>query len=213
VAAHADELARTPALVIDVRGNGGGSDFVYAPVLPYVYTRPIWRIGVDLRVSADNARLRREVAELIAPNAPEAARVLREESERLAVATVPYLRREPPVEIVRLPAVLPNPARVAVLIDRAGSAAENFLLDVRQSWKVTLLGQESSAGVADYGEMMGMEAPSRRFRLAWATTRSLRLPNDPVDPDGITPDVRIPAEVADPVAYAADWLRAQAPHR
>jgi hypothetical protein len=37
-------------------------------------------------------------------------------------------------------------------------------------------------------------------------TRSLRLPHDPVDPDGIAPDVLIPAETDDPVAWAAAWL-------
>ncbi len=205
--ANAGKLASTPYLIIDVRGNGGGSDFVYNPVLPYLYTRPIWQIGVEVRVSPDNMRLRSEVAERIASASPEAAQTLRSESERMRTATTSFIRRDPPVDVIRLAGSLPNPARVAVLIDRAGSSAENFIMDARQSRKVVLMGQESSAGVIDFGEMMGMTAPSGRFELHWATTRSLRLPNDPVDPDGITPDVRIPGDSDDPVAFAAEWLR------
>lgn len=79
-------------------------------------------------------------------------------------------------------------------------------MDARQSRKVVLMGQENSAGVIDYGQMMGMPAPSGRFELRWATTRSLRLPGDPVDPHGIAPDILIPMNVDDPVLYAAKQL-------
>jgi hypothetical protein len=207
VAANAEVLAKTPQLVIDVRGNGGGSDFVYEPLLRLVYTRPVYRIGVELRVSADNAKLRTAIADLVAAESPVAARVLRESGERIAAATTPFVPGVPhPFEIVRLDEVRENPSRVAVLIDRAASSAENFLLDARQSRKVTLMGQENSAGVIDYGEMVGTAAPSGRFELHWATSRSLRLPLDPVDPDGLAPDVRIPSDVDDPVAWAARWL-------
>ena len=207
IEARSAELATTPQLIIDLRGNTGGSDFVYDPVLPLLYTRPIWRIGVEVRVSADNARLRREEGERLAAVSPEASRTLIEESDRMAGAAAAFIRREPPVEVVRLEGVLMNPARIAVLIDRAGSSAENFIMDARQSRKVTLMGQENSAGVIDYGEMMGSSAPSGRFALLWATTRSLRLPGDPVDPHGIAPDVLIPKNVDDPVMWAAEWLR------
>lgn len=210
IADHTAELAATPQLVIDIRGNGGGSDFTYDPVLPYLYTRPIWRIGVELKVSADNARLRGETARDLESASPEAARLLASESARMRTATGTFIAREPQVEIVRLGDVRPNPARIAVLIDRAGSSAENFILDARQSRKVVLMGQENSAGVIDYGEMMGMPAPSGRFVLNWATTRSLRLPGDPVDPHGIAPDVLIPADVEDLVAYAASELARRA---
>lgn len=210
IADHAAELARTPQLIIDIRGNGGGSDFTYDPVLPYLYTRPIWRIGVELRVSADNARLRGETARTLESASPEAAQLLASESQRMQTASQAFLPREPAVEIVRLDQVLPNPARIAVLVDRAGSSAENFIMDARQSRKVVLMGQENSAGVIDFGEMMGMPAPSARFELHWATTRSLRLPGDPVDPHGIAPDILIPADVEDPVAYAAKELARRA---
>jgi hypothetical protein len=51
----------------------------------------------------------------------------------MAIAAGAFIRREPPVEVVPFAGALPNPARVAVLIDRAGSSAENFIMDVRQS--------------------------------------------------------------------------------
>lgn len=205
LATHADALARTPRLVLDVRGNGGGSDFVYEPMLPVLASGPIRRVGVEIRVSADNARLRAEVADRLAAVSPDAAATLRAESARMRDARTAFIRREPAERSLAFDPA-PMPRRVAVLVDRAGSSAENFLLDVRQSDKVVLMGQENSAGVIDYGEMMEMPAPSGRFDLRWATTRSLRLPAEPVDPHGITPDVRIPADVADPIAYVLDWL-------
>lgn len=206
VEAHADELARTPRLVVDVRGNGGGSDFVYEPLLPFIASGPFRRVGVEIRVSADNARLRREVGDRLATVSPQAAATLRSESDRMATARTGFIRREPVEQRVEPDRLSPMPRRVVVLVDRAASSAESFLLDARQSARVVLMGQENSAGVLDFGETMEMAAPSGRFDLIWATTRSLRLPADPVDPHGIAPAVRIPVEVTDPLAYVLDWL-------
>lgn len=206
LARHAGELARTPRLVVDVRGNGGGSDFVYAPLLPLLATGPIRRVGVEIRASPDNARLREAVAARLAEASPDAAATLRAESARMRRAPGGFIRREPAESVVAFDRVQPMPRRVVVLLDRAGSSAENFLLDARQSGKVVLMGQENSAGVIDYGEMMEMPAPSGRFDLLWATTRSLRLPAEPVDPHGIAPGVRIPASIEDPLAWVRDWL-------
>jgi hypothetical protein len=75
------------------------------------------------------------------------------------------------------------------------------------------MGQANSAGVIDYGEMMSAPAPSGRFQLAWATTRSLRLPHDPVDSNGIAPDVQIPANTDDPVAWVPAWLAHSTDHQ
>lgn len=210
IAGHRDALASTPNLVIDLRNNGGGSDYVYGPLVPLLYTRPIVTIGMEMRASVDNIALRQEVAERIRIQAPDTAAAIEAQNrlmrERLGQYVMPDSQ---PFEIESHDAVLPFPRRVAILIDGAGSTGEQFLLLARQSRKVTLFGQRHSAGVLDFANVVSMPTPSGRHILQWATSRSLRLPQDPVDPNGIPPDIRIPEDVRDPVRYAAAWLERQ----
>ncbi|MEY2885001.1 MAG: hypothetical protein RL490_2725 [Pseudomonadota bacterium] len=210
LAAHQADLAAAPNLVIDLRRNGGGSDYVYAPILPLLYTRPVVTIGIEMRASADNIALRQAIADRIRAEAPEPAAGLDAQNTLMAAHIGSFVQPDPqPFSIDRQPKVLPYPRHVAVLIDHAGSTGEQFLLDARQSRKVTLMGQSNSAGVLDFANVVAMPTPSGRFEVQWATSRSLRVPADPVDPDGIAPDVRIPADVGDPVAWAQAWLERQ----
>jgi Peptidase family S41 len=211
LADNAEVLNTTPNLVLDLRNNGGGSDHVYAPLLPLAYTRPIYSIGIELRASADNIALRREVMERV-KTSPQTVAQLEAEIHLMEKNVGRYVRPGAlPFEITHLNEVRAFPKRMAVLIDGAGSTGEQLLLDLRQSAKVTLMGQRNSAGVLDFANVVGLVMPSGRFDVQWATSRSLRLPNDPVDPDGIAPDVRIPNSVQDPVTYARQWLEKQPP--
>ncbi|HEX8641503.1 MAG TPA: S41 family peptidase [Allosphingosinicella sp.] len=210
IEAHRGELASTPNLIIDLRDNGGGSDYVYAPLVPLLYTRPIVTIGMELRASPDNIAMREQVAERIRAEAADNAAAIDAQNRLMRERLGQYVNPDPrPFEIERHATVLPFPRRVAVLIDGAASTGEQFLLLARQSRKTTLFGQRNSAGVLDFANVVGMPAPSGRYALQWATSRSLRLPEDPVDPDGIPPDIRIPDEIRDPVRYAAAWLERQ----
>lgn len=208
--ANATALASTANLVIDLRNNGGGADFVYGPLTQLLYSRPIYSVGVEMRASEDNVRLRKAIAEELRAEAPEVAQQLDRQVERMAAALGTFVPGGEQIFYVkRLDALRPFPKRVAVLVDNAASTGEQFLLEARQSRKVTLFGKENSAGVLDFANVVGMPTPSGRHQLFWATSRSMRLPGDPVDPDGIAPDIRIPADEADPVAYAQRWLERQ----
>lgn len=210
LAANKAALAATPNLIIDLRENGGGSDHVYAPLTPLLYTRPVYTIGVEMRASEDNIALRKVIADELRTDAPDVATYLDAQNARMAENLGAFvLGGEKVFSVERLDTVLPFPKRVAVLIDGAGSTGEQFLLEARQSRKVTLFGKENSAGVLDFANTVGMPTPSGRFRVYWATSRSMRVPGDPVDPDGIAPDIRIPADETDPVAYAQRWLERQ----
>jgi hypothetical protein len=210
VAAHKKELESTSNLLIDLRNNGGGSDYVYAVLSPLLYTRPVISIGIQLRASADNIALRHAVAEQIKQEIPDAAAQIEAQNKLMQQHIGEYIAPDPiPFGFDREDKILPYPRRVAVLIDGAASSAEQFLLNARQSHKVTLFGKRNSAGVLDFANVVSMPTPSGRYQLHWGTSRSLRVPDDPVDPDGIAPDIRIPAKVADPVLYAKDWLDRQ----
>jgi hypothetical protein len=43
--------------------------------------------------------------------------------------------------------------------------------------------------------------PGRTLRLSYPTTRSKRLPHAPVDGVGVLPDVHLPADESDPLAW------------
>lgn len=207
LARHAFELSHTPNLIIDLRNNGGGSDLVYEPLVKLVYTHPIYEIGVEVRSCRRNIELRRQIAADLRKDLPQAADYLEAQAAKMAQHPGEYvMASSQPFSITTEKAVETFPSRVVILIDGAASTAEQFLLTARQSQKVTFLGQKNSAGVLDFANVVSEPVPSGRYRLQWAISRSLRLPDDPVDPDGFAPQVRIPAAVRDPVRYAADWL-------
>lgn len=210
LAVHRDDLAKTPNLLIDLRNNGGGSDFVYEALLPYLYTKPVYTIGVEMRASADNLALRREVADKLRAQSPDTATYLDAQNAQMEKRLGSYFPANArPFSVQKFDQVLPFPKRVAVIIDGAGSTGEQFLLDARQSHKVTMFGQRNSAGVLDFANVVGMKLPSGRYEVAWATSRSMRLPDDPVDDGGIAPDIRIPETEKDPVKFVGDWLDRQ----
>jgi Peptidase family S41 len=212
VADHAADLEATPNLLIDMRRNGGGSDFAYQPLLPYLYTRPIYSIGMEMRASRDNIALRQEIADRLkdSPEAADAVKELKAQNALMAKHLGQYVNTDArPFSVSKFDKILPFPKRIAVLIDNAGSTGEQFLLDARQSHKVTLFGQQNSAGVLDFANVVSAKSPSGRFEIQWATSRSLRLPDDPVDNGGIAPDIPIPSSESDPVTYVQKWLERQ----
>jgi hypothetical protein len=208
--AHATEFASTPHLIIDIRRNGGGGDSAYAPLIPLLYTRPIYSIGGEFRAGADNIALFHAQAEQLLKTAPDVAAEVERLSALMAQHQDSYVQAgAKPFSILALREVSPAPRHVAILIDNSGSTAEEFLLAARQSQKVTLFGKRNSAGVLDFANAVRMTTPSGRFQVQWATSRSARLPQDPVDPNGISPDIRIPENVDDPVTFARQWLERQ----
>lgn len=75
-----------------------------------------------------------------------------------------------------------------------------------QSDKVTLFARERTAGLLDYGNAPTMTLPSGIRRLQMPTARSTRLPARAMDTTGVVPQVRVPPEEPDPVAFAAQRL-------
>ncbi|HEX8360095.1 MAG TPA: S41 family peptidase [Longimicrobium sp.] len=207
VAASRARLLRTPYLLVDVRGNGGGCTCTYESIVPLFYTGPIAITGNDVWSSEGNLAAMREWS--TDPVMPEGIR-------RTAAAVVARMEANPGRFVpwvadttLRMDTVYPQPRAVGVLVDaECASSCENLVLDAMQSRKVTVAGAGNTKGVGDYGNVRSLWLPGWR-RLRIPTSRSRRLPRRPIDGIGIPPQLRIPAGEADPVEFTLRHLRAR----
>lgn len=205
---HAALLERTPNLVIDLRNNEGGTDWSYEQLMGWLYTRPIYTPGVEFRVSAANADALEAYATDPAAGEDQ-RRVVVDLVARMRAATGPWVPfGDRPLDIARYPTIHANPAQVGILITGAGSSGEQFVLGARQSRKVTLFGG-NTAGILDYSNVLTAALPSGKFTLRYSGSRSLRLPDEPIDNVGIAPDVRLDDADGDPIGYVQRWLEAR----
>jgi Peptidase family S41 len=192
---HADSavLATVPNLILDLRGNGGGSDFVASPLWPWIYTGPVFAVGVDVLATDDNVKGWSTLLE--AKDIPEPDKAyLRGIISRMQ-AQHGQLISVNEDETVTLPEVRPFPKKIVVLINGdCASSAEEFLLRAMQSRKVTLMGQRT-AGILDYANVRAVKLPCLPFTLHYATSRSRRLDlGKGIDNVGIQPDVLLAAD-------------------
>lgn len=202
---HKAELETIENLIIDIRDNGGGSDFVYRPLSPLIYSRPIYSVGVAMKCSPDNIATWESV--LTDPEIPASELAgLRERIDNMRKHLGGYYVPEPSFSVEVMPEVKPFPKRVAVLIEGAISSGEEFILEAMQSRKVTLFGKGPSGGVLDFANVGSFPLPSGRFEVGNPTSRSLRLPDFKIDPHGIAPDITIPADVTDEIEFVQKWL-------
>lgn len=204
IKANYSVITSTKYLLIDLRGNGGGSDVSYEELMPFIYTNPIHVVGMDKLSTPDNIAKYETI--LKDDNYPQSTREYAKKIiERLKANPGKFLAGDD--DTFRLKAILPFPALVGVLVDKkCGSTTEQFLLAAKQSKKVVMFG-ENSAGVLDYANMHFLNFPCYEWRLGYATSRSRRLPEQPVDNIGISPDIHLESYEKDWVSYASEYVK------
>lgn len=197
-AAEGARIRKAERLVIDVRGNGGGSDHNFRELVPLVYTGPIRVVNNAMLATDDNiAAWEEEAADSAVPEAVRKA--LLGAARRMRGAKGRWLENDD--KVIDDYSVLPLPRRVDILVDRGcASSCEGFLLLARQSAKVTIHGTRT-AGIIDFGNVRTGRMPGGTLLLNYPTTRTKRLPHDPVDGIGIQPHVAVPAGEGDPVGW------------
>ena len=203
-----------------MRNNGGGQDDEWQMLFSLLYTGPYFSKGVEWYACEDNIKLYED--DLKTGNYLNG-----EEGRKWMMALLDEMKKNPggyvihPMmgqdQIVKEDTVYRNPRQVGIIINEAnGSAAEQFLLAAKTSKKVTLFGNENTAGVLDYSNTIPIDLPSGKYYMRYPMTRSRRLPDNPIDNIGIAPDVIIPypptVQLYDKldiwVEFVKDWLEA-----
>ena len=196
LSSHRRDLVSHPNWILDVRGNSGGSDSSYEPLLPWLWSDETVTVGAEWLATPANIRGQEEVCARIAPGDVQCETYAREALARMhSVEPGQYVAQHgsDAITFERIKRREDRrPSRVAVLIDgRCASSCKEFALIAKQSFGVKLIGQPTY-GSLDYSNLRPYDLPSWQRVLWYATSRSLRLLNYSIDLAGIPPDVYLP---------------------
>uniref|UniRef100_F4C9X3 Peptidase S41 n=1 Tax=Sphingobacterium sp. (strain 21) TaxID=743722 RepID=F4C9X3_SPHS2 len=185
-------------LIIDLRGNSGGADFSYEPILPYIYTQPMTVVGADIYATEANIRGWKELLDMRdIPDDEKAdiAAYVKGMTENIG-GFLPLIEDE----VISFASKKLFPKKVILLIDEGcASTSEQFILTAKESKKVILMGNHTS-GVLDYANMRAHNIDGTDYRLFYATSRSRRIDlSQGIDNKGIVPDVLLSKE--------EEWVR------
>jgi len=192
---HWQEIMSRPNLIVDIRYNGGGQDNYYQKLAKIIYTNPYESKGVDWYASKGNIKSYEDAIK-------NGEITNGEEGLQLTKALLAAMKKNVggfvtlPIydtNIEEMDSVYLYPKKVGIIINEEnGSSAEQFLLAAKNSTKVTLFGNQNTAGVLDYSNVVTKVFPSGNYQLYLPMTRSQRLPEFPIDNIGIAPDIIIP---------------------
>lgn len=192
-------------LVVDLRGNMGGSDNANQPLLELLYDHVGTEDNMAYRVSELSIAHVREFS----GNSARGRELIRRmentpAGEFLAPAKATYT--------IRFDTVSPLPRRAALIVDgRVASSGEQLVLEVRASSDRTrIYGRDNTLGCLDYSncEILYFPRDSTQWMIV-PVTRSCRIPaGRGIDAEGIAPDVRIPLSLPDSLTTNVDaWVR------
>lgn len=192
-------------LILDIRGNGGGSDSAYEPLLKLLYDHEGMEDAMEYRVS-DLAIA--HVKEFAGDTERGRAKIAR--MERTPAGE--FLAGERKTYRIHYDSISPRPRRAGLLIDgRVGSSGEQLVLEVRaSSRRTTVYGQDNTLGCLDFSncEILYFPQDSTRWMML-PTTRSCRVSEGRgIDAEGISPDVRITLPLPETLTDNVDaWVR------
>jgi hypothetical protein len=185
-------LVRTPNLIIDIRGNGGGSDLSFANITPYLFTNHITKSGVEYFSTLLNNQRMFDFF-----NSPKYQTLFTEKQKKWAKQSYDSLQKHVGKFVYIDESFIDEkvdsikqrfPQQVGIIIDEnVGSSAEQFLLAAKQSKKVKLFGTPTF-GALDIANMYSLTSPCNEYVLGYSLSRSRRLPQYPLDDRGIQPD-------------------------
>ena len=189
-------------LILDIRGNGGGSDRYYEPYLALLYDTPGVTDGVDFFYTRKNFRQMKQWAPVMMLLLSKG----KDKSEERVMWTFAEDSK------IKYPSTSSLPVAAALIIDNeVASSGEQLILDLRAcSKRTTIYGRDNTYGCLDISNCREVQLPFRKNYILVPMTVSHRLPDRGIDKEGIAPDVRLdipyPTELTGNVDEWALWI-------
>ncbi|WP_254561090.1 S41 family peptidase [Dyadobacter diqingensis] len=207
--ANKELLAKTPYLIFDLRGNGGGNTSTSDEMAKLIYTNPIIYPVWDYRSSDEHIRSMERYVKSMKDTTASYYQRARKLLGKLK--SNPGQMVNTGEDFTRSFDIDPKsyPQHIAFLMDkRSGSSTEFYIFEGKQSKKVTLFGT-NSYGVMDYGSDQNFDLCDGIFNLATPWGRNGWVKDFRIDNIGFKPDVRIPANEKDWVAFVQRYYLKQ----
>ncbi|MEO0340835.1 MAG: S41 family peptidase [Bacteroidota bacterium] len=189
ITANHARLLVTKHLVLDLRGNAGGSDYAYQSLLPYImdkreFTEPI---TTSIWVSQDNWEGYYEERYDYGVESAQDSLAADGELQEMArhIGSFEPIQYHPQI----LDTVYSYPKQISILIDEnCASTTESFLMVAGLSDKVKTYGSPTK-GAASYGEWRRIDIPELDSWISLTQKRFSFLDHDNFELIGIAPDI------------------------
>ncbi|NMH29317.1 S41 family peptidase [Flavobacterium silvaticum] len=201
-------LEESENLIIDLRGNPGGTTDAYQKLLPYISGKSIRHTGTEFLATQTYIDNLEAYKKTLAPNTPVAE--IDNYIKKLKDNLGHFVTRDEIGNVgdytEQITVASKSPRQIVILANKlTGSSAEYFLFIAKQSKKVKVLGKPSY-GALDYGNAYLSHLECSGYQVSLPTYRALRLPDYPIDNIGIQPDIYLDKSVQDWISFAIDYL-------
>lgn len=170
-------ITKSSYLIIDIRGNGGGSEQLYLPLLNWMYTRPMYPDTAEVWVTKENiAQYERALTAMLEDSASYGPQAVLHNRDLLNImkaaplnSFAPITRYAPEPYVSATTSTYPK--KIALLYDRyTASAAEGLIYMARQSDKVVTMGT-NSGGYMGFGNVMKNYNTNGCYQINYTTIR------------------------------------------
>jgi C-terminal processing protease CtpA/Prc len=192
LADNKEKILKTDNLIIDLRGNGGGSGSSFLELIPFIYTNPIQVTNEEYLSSELNIRTfleysfttKKHCALYPTENLRQWARMVYYKLNMCKTGEFVTFSDEP-FSIIQQDTINEYPKKVGIIINEGcASTTEQFLYAAKQSSKVQLFGA-TTIGAFDVSAVNCVESPCKEFRLWYCMSRKLGISEYAIDDVGI----------------------------